>query len=161
MTSTWLLWDLVVDSTSGKSGSIHVLEEPVTYVYSFCSSVILVYIGWGILKISWEGVGVNSDFIMEMDARKCNGGREILSAGAFWGSVFNGNFLMYYKLRRGVGGGLGRGLKEVVKTPMGRVGFRENLIGDFLTSFVKVNVGENVCRRKRSEREVFMVPYDD
>ncbi|GMH85966.1 hypothetical protein TrST_g9959 [Triparma strigata] len=171
MTSTWLLWDLVVDSTSGKSGSIHVLEEPVTYVYSFCSSVILVYIGWGILKISWEGVGVNSDFIMEMDARKCNGGREILSAGAFWGSVFNGNFLMYYKLRRGVAGvlgrlirpeivpvgmvfitvgiivmpwkrrrGLARGLKEVVKTPMGRVGFRENLIGDFLTSFVKVNV---------------------
>ena len=189
MTSTWLLWDLVVDSTSGKSGSIHVLEEPVTYVYSFCSSVILVYIGWGILKMSWEGVGVNSDFIMEMDARKCKGGREILSAGAFWGSVFNGNFLMYYKLRRGVAGvlgrlirpeivpvgmvfitvgiivmpwkrrrGLARGLKEVVKTPMGRVGFRENLIGDFLTSFVKVNVGENVYRRKRSEVRFLWFP---
>ena len=80
---------------------------------------------------------------------------EIVPVGMVFITV--GIIVMPWKKRRG----LARGLKEVVKTPMGRVGFRENLIGDFLTSFVKVNVGENVCRRKRSEREVFMVPYDD
>lgn len=136
------------------------------------------------MKVLWEGVGVNSDFILELDSRQCLNGSQVLSSGAFYGSIFNLNFLLYYKLRRGVAGilskiiepsvipviliivtggiiflpwkrrkGLARGLKEVVKTPMGRVGFRENLIGDFLTSFVKVNVGEKSERARSANKQ--------
>jgi hypothetical protein len=44
--------------------------------------------------------------------------------------------------------GVLKGVWETVKTPWGRVTFRENLIADGLTSAVKVNTGENAKNAK-------------
>ena len=148
-------------------------------MYTFCSSVLLVYTGWGFLKCLWSSVSINADYILQFDARRCDKGPAILSRGAHLFSMFNLNLLLYYKLRRGVAGylnnvpayllpvlqllvtfyallfplrkrrGLIEGVWETVKTPWGRVGFRENIIGDFATSAVKVNTGERERERER------------
>ena len=131
-----------------------------------------MYLGWGFCKVLWSSVSINADFILEFDSRRCDPGSKVVSKGALVGSAFNLNFLLYYKMRRTVAGvlnhvpayylpimqllvtfyviffprrkrvGLLDGVWETMKTPFGRVSFRENIVGDFATSFVKVNTGE-------------------
>ena len=149
-----------------------ILDSPITYLYSFCSSILLVYAGWGLCLWNWEEKGINANYLLEFEAKNCLTGRDILTRAFLFGSIFNANFILYCKMRRGAAGALGlsagcwvvpllllcmtfvmillplkrrmdlfRGIWETIKTPFGRVSFRENIIGDFATSFVKVFTG--------------------
>ncbi len=108
--------------------STHIISSGLNLFIVIIGNIILYY------KVRRKRAGVMFD-----DSSVAQALPAILMVGMVYTAFFP------FEERRGVIAGT----FETLKAPFGRVGFRENIIGDFLTSLVKPNTGTFYFRAQR------------